>query len=124
MDIATFYQFYFAIFYQFYIDIYIKLTSINFLFIYCNLKNIDGTPTCRNKGANENYKKNLENTPALLLYRRTYQQKVMNVYRNKNDKQLKKSFDEWKKEAQTKIKLFKKGKLDEDTLYKWMVENK
>lgn len=92
--------------------------------IYCNLKNIDGTPTCRDKGANENYKKNLENTPALLLYRRTYQQKVMNVYRNKDNKQLKKSFEEWKKEAQEKIKLFKKGKLDEDTLYKWMAENK
>ncbi len=92
--------------------------------IYCNLKNVDGTPTCRDKGASESYKKNLENTPALLLYRRTYQQKVMTVYRNKDNKQLKKDFDKWKKDAQAKIKLFKQGKLDEDTLYKWMEENK
>lgn len=92
--------------------------------IYCNLKNVDGTPTCRDKGASESYKKNLENTPALLLYRRTYQQKVMNVYRNKENKQLKKDFDKWKKEAQARIKLFKQGKLDEDTLYNWMIENK
>ena len=92
--------------------------------IYCDLKNVDGTPTCRDKGASETYKKSLESNPALLLYRRTYQQKVMTVYRNKENKQLKKDFDKWKKEAQEKIKLFKKGKLDEDTLYNWMIENK
>ena len=48
----------------------------------------------------------------------------MIVSRNKDNKQLKKDFDKWKKEAQEKIKLFKKGKLDEDTLYNWMIENK
>ena len=48
----------------------------------------------------------------------------MIVSRNKDNKQLKKDFDNWKKEAQAKIKLFKQGKLDEDTLYKWMIENK
>ena len=92
--------------------------------IYCDLKNVDGTPTCRDKGASETYKKSLESNPALLLYRRTYQQKVMAVYRNKENKQLKKDFDRWKKEAQAKIKLFKQGKLDEDKLYNWMNENK
>ena len=92
--------------------------------IYCDLKNVDGTPTCRDKGASETYKKSLESNPALLLYRRTYQQKVMAVYRNKENKQLKKDFDRWKKEAQAKIKLFKQGKLEEDKLYNWMNENK
>lgn len=91
--------------------------------IYCDLPNVDGSATCRDKGATINYKKNLENVPALGLYRRMYQQKVMVVYRNKDDKQIKKDFDKWKKEAQAKIKLFKQGKLDEDTLYKWMEEN-
>ena len=28
------------------------------------------------------------------------------------------------KKAQNKIKLFKQGNLDEDTLYKWIIENK
>ena len=92
--------------------------------IYCDLPNVDNSPTCREKGANETYKKSLENNPALLLYRRTYQQKVMIVYRNKENKQLKKDFDKWKKEAQAKTKLFKQGKLDEDALYNWMIENK
>ena len=45
----------------------------------------------------------------------------MTVYRNK---QLKKDFAKWKKEAQEKIRLFKKCQLDEDTLYNWMMENK
>lgn len=92
--------------------------------IYCDLENVDGSLTCRDKGANETYKKNLENTPALLLYRRTYQQKVMAVYRNKENKQLKKDFDKWKKEAQSKIKLFKQGKLEAEALYEWMEKNK
>lgn len=92
--------------------------------IYCDLANVDGSATCRDKGASETYKKNLENVPALLLYRRTYQQKVMTVYRNKDNKQLKKDFDKWKKEAQAKIKLFKQGKLEEEILYNWMMENK
>ena len=92
--------------------------------IYCDLPNVDGSATCREKGATINYKKNLESVPALGLYRKMYQQKVMVVYRNKEDRKIKKDFDKWKKEAQAKIKLFKQGKLDEDALYKWMEENK
>ena len=48
----------------------------------------------------------------------------MTVYGNKENKRFKKDFDKWEKEAQEKIKLFKKGKLDEDILYNWMIENK
>lgn len=44
--------------------------------------------------------------------------------RNKENKQLRVEFDKWKKEAQAKIKLYKQGKLSEDELYKWMIENK
>lgn len=66
----------------------------------------------------------MESVPALGLYRKMYQQKVMVVYRNKEDKKIKKDFDKWKKEAQDKIKLFKQGKLEEDKLYNWMIENK
>ena len=91
--------------------------------VYCEFPDEKGK-TCKEKGALETYKKNLESTPALLEYRRSYQKKIMIVSRNKDNKQLKKDFDNWKKEAQSKIKLFKQGKLDEDTLYKWMLENK
>lgn len=57
-------------------------------------------------------------------YRRSYQKKIMIVSRNKDNKQLKKDFDKWKKEAQAKIKLFKQGKLEEEKLYNWILENK
>jgi len=92
--------------------------------IYCDFPNLDGSSTCREKGASETYKKNLENIPALLEYRRNYQKKIMMVYRNKDNKQLKKDFDKWKNTAQAQIKLFKQDKLTEDELYKWMLENK
>ena len=48
----------------------------------------------------------------------------MEVARSDNNKQLKKNFDSWKKIAQGKIKGFKQGKVTEDELYKWMMENK
>lgn len=91
--------------------------------VYCQFPDEKGK-TCKEKGALETYKKNLENVPALLEYRRSYQKKIMIVSRNKENKQLKKDFDKWKKEAQAKIKLFKQGKLEEEKLYNWMLENK
>ena len=91
--------------------------------VYCEFPDEKGK-TCKEIGALETYKRNLESIPALLEYRRSYQKKIMIVSRNKDNKQLKKDFDNWKKEAQSKIKLFKQGKLDEDRLYNWMIENK
>lgn len=91
--------------------------------IYCEFLDENGK-TCKEKGANEEYKKNLENIPALLEYRRSYQQKIMVATRNKENKKLKRDFDKWKKEAQAKIKLYKQGKLAENDLYNWMMENK
>ena len=91
--------------------------------VYCEFSDEKGK-TCKEKGAIQTYKKNLESIPALLEYRRSYQKKIMIVSRNKENKELKKEFDKWKKEAQEKIKLFKQGKLEEDVLYNWMIENK
>lgn len=91
--------------------------------VYCEFPDEKGK-TCKEKGALQTYKKNLESIPALLEYRRSYQKKIMIVSRNKENKELKKEFDKWKKEAQEKIKLFKQGKLEEDVLYNWIIENK
>lgn len=91
--------------------------------VYCEFPDEKGK-TCKEKGALQTYKKNLESIPALLEYRRSYQKKIMIVSRNRENKELKKEFDKWKKEAQEKIKLFKQGKLEEDVLYNWMIENK
>lgn len=91
--------------------------------IYCDFLNKDGT-TCRDKGAGQTYKKNLENVPGLLEYRRTYNKKFNAVSRNREDKKLKEDFDQWKKSAQSKIKDYKQEIITEDELYKWMIENK
>ena len=48
----------------------------------------------------------------------------MEVSRSDGYKKLKKDFDTWKKIAQGKIKGYKQGKITEDELYKWMMENK
>lgn len=91
--------------------------------LYCDLPNEDGK-LCREKGAKQTYKQNLEKIPALLEYRKAYQKKFMEVARSDNNKKLKKDFDCWKKIAQGKIKDYKQGKITEDELYKWMIENK
>lgn len=80
--------------------------------------------TCKEKGANEQYKKNLENNQTQALYRRIYRQKFMIAQRNKNSKVIQKEFEQWKKEAKDKVNKMKKGKLTEDEVYKWLVESK
>ena len=92
--------------------------------IYCDLANPDQSPTCREKGANEQYKKNLENNETQALYRRIYRQKFMIAQRNKDVKVIQKDFEKWKKDAKDKVNKMKKGKLAEDEVYKWLVENK
>ena len=92
--------------------------------IYCDLANVDQSPSCKEKGANEQYKKNLENNQTQALYRRIYRQKFMIAQRNKESKTIQKDFEQWKKEAKDKINKMKKNKLAEDEVYKWLVENK
>lgn len=92
--------------------------------IYCDLANVDQSPSCKEKGANKQYKKNLENNQTQALYRRIYRQKFMIAQRNKDSKTIQKDFEQWKKEAKDKIAKMKKNKITEDEVYKWLVENK
>ena len=57
-------------------------------------------------------------------YRRTYQQKFMQVRKDKENKELVEEFETWKKQAKEKINLMKKGKLTENEDYEWIVNNK
>ena len=92
--------------------------------IYCDLANVDQSSTCKEKGAGEQYKKNLENNKAQALYRRIYRQKFMIAQRNKDSKIIQKEFEQWKKEAKDKVNKMKKDKLTEDEVYNWLVQNK
>lgn len=92
--------------------------------LYCEFINEDTNSICRDIGAFQMYKKNIESVPGLLEYRRTYNKKSNEVSRNKENQELKESFDIWKRIAQSKIKDYKQGKVTEDELYEWMMKNK
>ena len=92
--------------------------------IYCDLPNVDQSSTCKEKGANEQYKKNLENNETYALYRRIYRQKFMIAQRNKDNKSIQKQFEQWKKHAKDKLNKMKKDKLSEEEVYNWLTNNK
>ena len=92
--------------------------------LYCNFINENSNTTCRKIGAFQVYKKNIESIPGLLEYRRTYNKKSNEVSRNKKNVKLKKDFEVWKKLAQKIVKDYKQGKISQEELFKWMIENK
>ena len=91
--------------------------------IYCDYPKPDGK-TCREKGAIQAYNERLKQNKALAEYRRLYQLKSMAVGRNKDNKQMKKDFDKWKKDAKDRVNKLKHGVLTEDEVYDWLVNNK
>lgn len=91
--------------------------------IYCDYPKLDGK-TCRDKGAFQAYNERLKQNKALAEYRRLYQLKSMAVGRNKDNKQMKKDFDKWKKDAKDKVNKLKHRILTEDEVYEWLLNNK
>lgn len=91
--------------------------------IYCDYPKTDGK-TCRDKGAFQAYNERLKQNKALAEYRRLYQLKSMAVGRNKDNKQLKKDFEKWKKDAKDRVNKLKHGVLTEDEVYEWLINNK
>ena len=91
--------------------------------IYCDYPKEKGK-TCREQGAVQAYNERLKQNKALAEYRRLYQLKSMAVGRNKDNKQMKKDFDKWKKDAKDRVNKLKHGTLTEDEVYEWLVKNK
>lgn len=91
--------------------------------IYCDYPKEKGK-TCREQGAVQAYNERLKQNKALAEYRRLYQLKSMAVGRNKDNKQMKKDFDKWKKDAKDRVNKLKHGVLTEDEVYEWLVKNK
>ena len=91
--------------------------------IYCDYPKENGK-TCRELGAFQSYTERLKQNKAMGEYRKTYQQKFMQVRKDKENKELVKNFEKWKKEAKEKINQMKKGKLTEDEVYEWITKNK
>ena len=91
--------------------------------IYCDYPKEKGK-NCREQGAVQAYNERLKQNKALAEYRRLYQLKSMAVGRNKDNKQMKKDFDKWKKDAKDKVNKLKHGDLTEDEVYEWLVNKK
>ena len=91
--------------------------------IYCDYPK-PNSKTCRDKGAFQAYNERLKQNKALAEYRRLYQLKSMAVGRNKDNKQMKKDFEKWKKEAKDRVNKLKHEVLTEDEVYEWLINNK
>ena len=91
--------------------------------IYCDYTK-ENSKSCRDLGAFQSYTERLKNNKAMGEYRRTYQQKFMQVRKDKNNTKLTKDFETWKIKAKEKINDMKKGKLTEDEVYVWILNNK
>ena len=91
--------------------------------IYCDYPK-EKLKSCRDLGAFQSYTERLKQNKAMGEYRRTYQQKFMQVKKNKDNKELSKNFENWKKQAKEKINQMKKGKLTENEVYEWILKNK
>lgn len=91
--------------------------------IYCDYTK-ENSKSCRDLGAFQSYTERLKNNKAMGEYRRTYQQKFMQVRKDKNNTKLSKDFETWKKKAKEKINDMKKGKLTETEVYEWILKNK
>jgi hypothetical protein len=91
--------------------------------IYCDYPK-ENSKTCREQGAFQAYNERLKQNKALAEYRRLYQLKSMAVGRNKDNKQMKKDFEKWKKDAKDKVNKLKNGILTEDEVYEWLLNNK
>lgn len=91
--------------------------------IYCDYPKENGK-TCRDLGAFQSYTERLKNNKAMGEYRRTYQQKFMQIRKDQSNEKLKSDFETWKKQAKEQINNMKKGKLTEDEVYQWILKNK
>ena len=91
--------------------------------IYCDYEK-GNSKKCRNLGAFQSYTERLKQNKAMGEYRRTYQQKFMQIRKDKDNIKLAKDFDKWKKQAKEKINDMKKGKLTENEVYEWIMKNK
>ena len=88
--------------------------------VYCDYPK-ENSKSCRDLGAFQSYTQRLKDNKAMGEYRKKYQKLFMQVKKNK---ELSAEFETWKKQAKEKINDMKKGKLTEDEVYKWIINNK
>lgn len=93
--------------------------------IYCDLPKIDGSRTCREIAPQINHSKKQEKDPLLHLYRKIYQQKMTQIYREQDEikkKQMREEFDKWKEATKPKVVSYKRKEIPAVVLEKWLNE--
>ena len=91
---------------------------------YCNRTSPqDKGKTCKQYANFENWKNNINSNEELKLYRRIYMAKQMQTRRNPDNLDLKNTFENWKKEAQSLRNEYVHGKIDKNTFISWLNNN-
>ena len=79
--------------------------------IYCELPNLDGSPSCKSYASRKTYDNKITEDIAELTYKREYQRKITQVYRADNSEKatMKKDFASWKSKARIQLKQYRDG---------------
>lgn len=86
---------------------------------YCKITYSENDEICKNIGIQNSYKKKQKENPCLILYRKTYQKKLMYAKRSQ-DETVKESFNNWKSLARQKVKDFNNGVIKDSELIEWL----
>ena len=94
--------------------------------VYCDLFNIDGSPSCKTYASRKAYDNKIEDDIAELTYKREYQRRITQVYRadQKQKEQIKKEFKIWKDKARDQLKLYRENKISKEKFCNWIEKNK
>ena len=94
--------------------------------VYCDLPNLDGSPTCKTYASRKAYDNKIEDDIAELTYKREYQRRITKVYRadKKQKERMKKEFKIWKDKAREQLKLYRENKLSKEEFCTWIEKNK
>lgn len=94
--------------------------------VYCDLPNLDGSPTCKTYASRKAYDSKIEEDLAELTYKREYQRRITKVYRaGKTQKeQAKNEFQIWKVKAREQLKLYRENKVSKEEFCDWIEKNK
>ena len=94
--------------------------------VYCELPNLDGSPSCKSYVSRKAYDNKIEEDVAEFTYKREYQRRITQVYRADSIKKplMKKDFKDWKLKAREQLKLYRESKITEEQFCTWIEENK
>ena len=94
--------------------------------VYCDLFNLDGSPSCRSYASRKTYDEKITEDIAELTYKREYQRRITRVYRSdKNEKNMRqKEFILWKTKARKQLSLYRQGKINQQDFCDWIEKNK